>query len=412
VVVAETASCSRSGLPNRLLDSTLASMAAWQRGTTDYWASAVRRTASPLQLATEYWRWLSLTTERRVPTWSTPHTVAWQSRVARLRDFSAARSGLVEQAGGAGVVPTLLLPPQAGHSSCIVDYSPEQSQVGAILDAGLNRLAALDWIGATPATRDAGIDEYLDTVTRAVDTLTAGGGPGAHGRVNLIGDCQGGWLAVIWAALHPERVHTLTIAGAPVDYHCGEPVLHDWVRALAPDGGMAVYRGIVERSGGVLPGSAMLGGFIALRPDGEVDRRLQLLAHMDDPDYVERFREFDTWFRWTQDIPGEFYLWIVEHLFQGNKLIRGELEIGGRRVDLGAITAPLFLLAGHSDHITPPDQVFALSDLAGSTSCTREISSGGHLGLFMGREALTQHWPPLLRAVAALSQPASTGQAK
>ena len=125
---------------------------------------------------------------------------------------------------------------------------------------------------------------------------------------------------------------------------------------------------------------------------------------MHDPEYVERYREFDTWFRWTQDIPGTFYLWIVEHLFQRNSLIRGELEIGGRHVDLGAITAPLFLFAGETDHITPPDQVFALADHAASTEVYRRVSSGGHLGLFMGRESLRDHWPPLLETVAALSR--------
>jgi poly(3-hydroxyalkanoate) synthetase len=275
-----------------------------------------------------------------------------------------------------------------------------------MLDAGLNPLASLDWIGASEATKDAGVEEYLDTVTRAADTLTA---DRRDGRINLVGDCQGGWLAVIWAALNPERVHTLTIAGAPIDYHCGEPVLHDWVRALAPDGGIGTYRGIVERGGGVLPGDSMLAGFIALKPDNEIDRRLQLLGNMHDPAYVERYREFDTWFRWTQDIPGAFYLWIVEHLFQRNALINGELEIGGRIVDLGAITAPLFLFAGETDHITPPDQVFALAEYAGSTESARQVSSGGHLGLFMGRESLREHWPPLLHAVAALSATGSDG---
>ena len=39
--------------------------------------------------------------------------------------------------------------------------------------------------------------------------------------VNLVGDCQGGWLAAIYAALHPGRVHTLTVAGAPIDFHAG-----------------------------------------------------------------------------------------------------------------------------------------------------------------------------------------------
>jgi poly(3-hydroxyalkanoate) synthetase len=60
--------------------------------------------------------------------------------------------------------------------------------------------------------------------------------------------------------------------------------------------------------------------------------------------------------------PGRFYLWIVEHLFRDNELILGKLELGGRRVDLKSLRAPLFLLAGAKDHITPPDQVFALAD--------------------------------------------------
>jgi poly(3-hydroxybutyrate) depolymerase len=407
-----TDDCAAPGLPNRLFDAGLASMAAWQRGVTDYWTAALRRMATPVDLAVEYAEWLALTSENREPTWSTVHTVLWENRVARLRDFSVDRTGTPPS----DVVPTLLLPPQAGHSSCIVDYTPEQSQVGAILDAGLSRVASLDWKGATPESMDAGIEEYLRTVTRAADSLTApalGGDddPDTSGQVNLIGDCQGGWLAVIWAALNPERVHTLTIAGAPIDYHCGEPVLHDWVQAMAPNGGIDTYRGIVDRAGGVLPGEAMLAGFIALRPDNEIDRRLQLLANMHDPEYVERYREFDTWFRWTQDIPGAFYLWIVEHLFQGNKLIRGELEIGGRQVDLAAISAPLFLLGGQTDHITPPDQVFALADYASSTSSTRRVTTGGHLGLFMGREALREHWPPLLQEVAILSRRQKSNQA-
>jgi poly(3-hydroxyalkanoate) synthetase len=393
-----TGPCATAGLPNRLLDGWLASATAWQKGVTDYWTSALRRTATPLDLAVEWTEWLALTTQQRRPTWSTPHEIRWENRVARLRDFTAARTSRSEVPDA---VPTLLLPPQAGHSSSIVDFSPQQSQVGAVLDAGLARLASLDWIGATPASRDAGIEEYLATVTRAADTLVDDrSGDRADRRVHLIGDCQGGWLATIWAALNPDRVATLTIAGAPIDYHCGEPVLWDWVQALAPDGGIENYRTIVANGGGVLPGDAMLAGFIALKPENEIDRRLQLLANMHDAAYVERYREFDTWFRWTQDIPGAFYLWIVEHLFQRNELVAGELEIGGRRVDLGAITAPLYLLAGETDHITPPDQVFALAEYAGSTEVVRRVTTGGHLGLFMGREALSEHWPPLLRAVA------------
>jgi len=104
-------------------------------------------------------------------------------------------------------------------------------------------------------------------------------------------------------------------------------------------------------------------------------------------------------------VPGAFYLWIVEHLFRDNELIAGELEVGGERVDLGRIECPLNLLAGAADHITPADQVFALADYASTPAddVMRDTTAGGHLGLFMGHEALSRHWPPLLAAVRARS---------
>ena len=118
---------------------------------------------------------------------------------------------------------------------------------------------------------------------------------------------------------------------------------------------------------------------------------------------MARYKEFEDWFKHTQDIPGAFYLWVVRNLFRDNALIAGKLEVRGSTVKLGSLTMPLNLLAGASDHITPPDQVFALADHAGDarpTQVQRRISSGGHLGLFMGHEALAEHWPPLLAQVA------------
>jgi poly(3-hydroxyalkanoate) synthetase len=62
---------------------------------------------------------------------------------------------------------------------------------------------------------------------------------------------------------------------------------------------------------------------------------------------------------------------------------------------------PLNLLGGASDHITPPDQVFALAEFASTPAelVRRDLVPGGHLGLFMGRTALRDHWAPLLAEV-------------
>jgi poly(3-hydroxyalkanoate) synthetase len=362
----------------------------WQsavKGTADCLGAALTRGPWSLDLA----RWFELTTNRRRPSWTTRHEVVFEAPVARLRDFSTASEG-------SKVTPTLVLPPQAGHDSCIVDYSAEQSQIGAILDAGLTRAFSLDWIGATPATRDATINDYLEAIDRAIEHC--------GGRVNLIGDCQGGWLAAIYAALYPQRVNTLTLAGAPIDFHCGEPVIHDVLRRLAPDGDLRFYEQLVAAGGGVLKGEHMLSGFVLIQPAAEISRQIELLLNVDDDHHVARYREFEDWFKWTQDIPGQFYLWIVRHLFRDNALINGALTIRGRQVDLHAIDMPLNLLAGATDHITPPDQVFAIADYASTPEdqVTRRVTSGGHLGLFMGHEALREYWPPILSAVAARSK--------
>jgi len=364
--------------------------AAATTGVADLIAAELEAAPRPLDLV----RWFSLMSKRDRPTWSTPNEIVFEAEIARLRDFSV-------PGAPRGLVPTLVLPPQAGHDSCIVDYSKSQSQMQTIIEAGLKKAYTLDWIGATKETADYGIEEYLDVIDRAVDHC--------GGRVNLVGDCQGGWLATIYAALKPERINTLTIAGAPIDFHAGEPVIGDVLGWLAPGGDLRLYEAIVAAGGGVLKGRHMVSGFVMIQPGSEISRQLELLSHLDDRKHVNRYREFEDWFKWTQDVPGKFYLWIVRHLFCENSLINGNLEIRGDAVDLSRLEMPLLLLGGKTDHITPPDQVFALAEYASTAEekVTRRVTSGGHLGLFMGHEALRDHWPVVLAAIRQHSEHAA-----
>lgn len=383
-------SASRRLLADHLAHSAFETWRATVESLTDYWAGALARAATPLDVAADAARWLELTSARERPGWTHPHEIVERSDLALLRDFSAGSADRV--------VPTLVLPPQAGHDSCIVDYSREQSQLDTVRAAGLTRLFTMDWVGATQRTKDARIEDYVDAVARAVERI----GP----PVNLMGDCQGGWLAAIYAALNPGHVHTLTLAGAPIDFHAGDAVIDGYVRMLAPGDDLSRYEALVAAGGGVLKGEHMLGGFIAVKPENEVSRQLGLLARLDDGDHVERYRAFEDWFKHTQDIPGALYMWIVKHLFRDNELVRGELMVGGSRVELGSIECPLYLLAGEADHITPPAQLFAIAEAASTPArdVMRRTTSGGHLGLFMGREALRDAWPPMLADVARRSR--------
>jgi poly(3-hydroxyalkanoate) synthetase len=371
------------------------SLAELTRAAGVAWADPTRRAAGPLSRAARGLRWWSTMRDRRVPTWHLANEVVLSTPFANLRDFTDPADA------DSDVVPTLVLPPQAGHSSTVVDFSPTQSQLAVVRAAGLVRVLALEWLPATAATAGTTITDYLEVIDRSIRL--------AGGRVNLIGDCQGGWLAAIYAALHPDRVHTLTLAGAPIDFHAGESVIASSTRALTSALGLAPYRALVRAGRGNMPGRAVLGNFIAIQPESEISRQLQLLANLGDDAHVERYRVFEDWFKHTQDIPGAFYLWLVEHLFHGNELISGDLVVDGRRADLANLTCPLFLLAGAGDHITPPPQLFAAADAVGTPQAmiTRRTADGGHLGLFMGRDALRKDWPPLLAAVRELSVPAT-----
>ena len=377
-------------MSRQLWDSAFESWLAAADGAGDYWLGALGRHASPMQVASEAARWWDAMTDRREPDWCSPNEVVLSSPVAALRDFS--------QGSRARVAPTLVLPPQAGHHSCIVDYSAEQSQVKTIRAAGLTRLWSLDWVGATQATKDVGIEDYLEFLERCLELI---GEP-----VNLIGDCQGGWLAAIYAALHPDQINTLTLAGSPIDFHAGEGPISEWVKLLCATGDTSFYEAMVASGNGVMPGDYILGGFIAIKPENEVAKQLQLLVNLDEAKHRRRYRDFEDWFKHTQDIAGVFYLWIVRELFRDNKLISGELEVRGERVDLSRLRMPLNLLAGATDHITPPPQVFAAREAVSTPphQVAMRTTSGGHLGLFMGREALREHWPPILAEVLAHSR--------
>ena len=317
-----------------LLDSWLEGWIAAFRGAEDCFSPALAGGPAALDVP----RWLKLIGTRKPPVWASPHEIVFEAPLARLRDFSTSLTS--------GLVPTLVLPPQAGHDSCVVDYSAEQSQMKAILASGLERALSLDWVGATQETKDASVEDYLDVIDRAVEHC--------GGRVNLIGDCQGGWLATIYAALYPEKINTLTLAGAPIDFHAGEPVVHEVLRRLAPGGDLRFYEALVKADGGVLKGEHMVSGFVLIQPGAEISRQIDLLLHLDDDAHVARYCQFEDWFKHTQDVPGGFYLWIIRHLFRDNELINGALRIRGRRVGLANISMPLYLLAGATDHITPP----------------------------------------------------------
>ena len=124
--------------------------------------------------------------ERPAPRWSTANRVVLELHTLTLRDFSIR----------AAERPVLVLPPYAGHASTIADFHAGQSLVATLRQSGCEKVLVTDWRSATPEMRDYDIDNYLAELAVVVDDL--------GGKVALVGLCQGGWLATMYAARFPD----------------------------------------------------------------------------------------------------------------------------------------------------------------------------------------------------------------
>jgi polyhydroxyalkanoate depolymerase len=298
-----------------------------------------------------------------------------------LRDFSVDRAA----------PPVLVLPPYAGHSSTIVDFQSHQSLVAALLQNGCAHVIVTDWHSATSEMRDYDIDNYLAEINVAVDDL--------GGNVALVGICQGGWASAMYAARFPHKVRRLVLAGSPIDTDAGDGPIREAAHRLP----MSFYKQLVALGGGRLKGEFMLQGFKNMHPEKQyVEKFVELYERIDDPTYVSRFEQFERWYEYTIDLPGRWYLQVVQELFKENRLAKGEFVCLGKRVDLKAIRCPLYLLGGRRDEITPSEQVFNAARLVGTPKSDIEqvTVDGGHIGLFMGREVLEKNWADIARWLA------------
>ena len=234
-------------------------------------------------------------TDAKEPEWTTPHTVALELESVRLRDFTS-------HAGG---FPTLLCTPFALHGAAISDLAADHSLVAALRAAGITRLFVADWRSATPEMCHRGLDDYFADLNVLVDEV---GEP-----VDLIGMCQGGFMALIYAARFPEKVRKLVLAGAPIDVAAAASALS---RAAAATP-LAIFRELVRLGDGVVPGRRVLKLWAAdISETEDVRRLLQTEIPAGSPAATRLEERFRDWYAFTLDLPGRFFLETVEKLYR------------------------------------------------------------------------------------------------
>jgi polyhydroxyalkanoate synthase len=76
-----------------------------------------------------------------------------------------------------------------------------------------------------------------------------------------------------------------------------------------------------------------------------------------------------------------------------NKLMKGELQIGGQTVDLRRVKEPVLNAMAQHDHIAPYESTHELTQLVGSEDKEDVVLKGGHVSLVAGQNAVVRLWP-------------------
>ncbi|GIL39055.1 DUF3141 domain-containing protein [Roseiterribacter gracilis] len=293
--------------------------------------------------------------------------------------------------------PYVIVDPRAGHGSGIGGFK-DDSQVGVALRAGHPVYFVLFFMEPVPGQtlQDVGLAE--GRFIRMVAHLH----PDARKPV-IVGNCQGGWAVMALAAADPEITGAVVINGAPLAYWAGADGKNPMRYTGGLTGGSWPAQLMGDLGAGKFDGANLVLNFESMNPANTWWRKYADLFYGIDHE-VPRFLGFEKWWGGFTLMNVEEMRSIVDNLFVGNKLARGQVQLdgGGGAIDLRRIKAPIIVFCSEGDDITPPQQ--ALAWIADVYRDEREIKANGqtivylvhsdvgHLGIFVsGSVARKEH---------------------
>jgi pimeloyl-ACP methyl ester carboxylesterase len=309
--------------------------------------------------------------------------------------------------------PYVIIDPRAGHGPGIGGFK-DDSEVGVALRAGHPVYFVIFFSQPEPGQTLLDVCDAERQFVGKVRELHPDSPKPA-----IVGNCQGGWAAMMLAAANPDDTGPIVINGAPMSYWGGAWNEGEGDNPMRYAGGMLggtwLSSFAADMGNGVFDGAYLVENFENLNPANTFwDKYHHLFANVDTE--PPRFLEFERWWGGYYLMNREEIEWITRNLFVGNKLWTGGTRAkGGKAFDLTDIKAPIILFASMGDNITPPEQAFNwVADVYGSTEEIKargQVIVGllhqdiGHLGIFVsGKVAKKEHAQivSVLKSVEAL----------
>jgi polyhydroxyalkanoate synthase len=307
-----------------------------------------------------------------------PGKVVFQNELFQLIQFAPATEQVYAR-------PLLIFPPWI-NKYYILDLRPENSMIRWLSEQGFT-VFVVSWVNPDPKLAHKSFEDYmLEGAYVAIDKVIEQTGAD---RINTVGYCIAGTMMSCtlarMAAMGDERIASNTFFAAQQDFsEAGDLKLftdEDWLRVVEVS---------MDRAGGVLPGSSMAGTFNALRANDLIwSFFVNNYLMGKDP------RPFDLLY-WNSDqtrMPRALHLFYLREFYQKNRLARGEMELGGVKLDLKAVKTPIYAQSAKEDHIAPYPSVYRGAKLFGGP-VTFILAGSGHIAGVVNPPAANkyQYW--------------------
>jgi polyhydroxyalkanoate synthase len=272
----------------------------------------------------------------------------------------------------------------------MLDIQPDRSFVRNLLAQGFD-VYIIDWGYPTKADKYVTMNDYVNWyLNDIVDFVRKNNNVE---KVNLMGICQGGTLSVIYSCLHNDKIKNLVTLVTPIDFSTNDGLLFRWSKNINFDRLVDTY--------GAIPGDFMNNGFAMLKPMMRVSKYMGVLDIMQDKEKVLNFLRMEKWINDSPAQAGECYRQFMKDLYQGNKLIKGELVLDGETVSLKNLNMPLMNIYAAEDHLVPPSATIPLNDHVGTKDNELYKFPGGHIGVFVGGRSQKELAPAVAKFLGA-----------
>jgi polyhydroxyalkanoate synthase len=324
---------------------------------------------------------------QRVKKAATPSEVVYEEDGLRLLHYRAERPAKYQT--------PLLFVFALVNRPYILDLLPNKSVVGQFVRAGFDTYL-IDWGVPTHAHRHRTLDTYLNRyLLNIVDFLRERTGAP---QTSVLGYCMGGAMSAMFTALYPEKIRNLILLAAGIDFAARDGLLNVWTDPKAFD-----VDAMIDALGNC-PADFLQASFLSLKPVANfVQKPLGLWERLDDEAFVDEYFTMETWLNDNIPVAGGVFREFVKCLYQQNLLVKNQLRVGRRVVNLKRITCPVLNLMATRDDLVPCAQSESFNDLVGSTDRKSIKLPTGHIGMAVGSQAHRELWPQACQWLAERS---------